>query len=132
MNNKDYLKFYNFILTTINQYNAGDCFQLIKILRQKPELQYFVKLGYNGELMTQTIVRLVRNLAIDDLIVAKSQPMAFLGNNYIIQGLTTKGHNYLAVINEPKAWRKVKQALHDEGIPLTPQSASRFMTKLFF
>lgn len=72
MNNKDYLKFYNFILTTINQYNAGDCFQLIKILRQKPELQYFVKLGYNGELMTQTIVRLVRNLAIDELIVAKS------------------------------------------------------------
>lgn len=132
MNNDDYLKFYNLILTTINADHINDCFQLIELLRQNPELQYFVNLGYDGELLVQTIVRTVRNLANDELIVAKPSPMAFIGTNYSIEGLTTKGHNYLAVISEPKAWRKIKQALHDEGIPLTPQSASRLMTKIFF
>lgn len=132
MNNEDYLKFYNLLLKLINYQNYPTSLELVKDLHSIDDIQYFVSKGFNGDRMKQAINRTLANLVDDGLVRANRTPVSFYGAIFSFDGLTTKGHNYLAVIEEPKAWRKIKNALHDEGIPLTPQSASRFMTKLFF
>lgn len=130
MNNKDYTSLYNELLKGINKYDAGDNLSLIRSISNNSLFRSLID-KYGKARISKEITRALLNMKEDGLIRATVKPVQSLHYLITFNGLTTAGHNYLSVILEPRAMRKVKEALHSEGIPLTPQSVSRFIGKLF-
>lgn len=131
MNNDDYTDLYNLLLKGINEYDPYDNQQLVKQIDGHQGFAPFLN-KYDDIRLSKEINRALLNMREDKLIRASVTPVKMGYYIFIFNGLTSEGHKYLSVISEPKAWIKVKQALHDEGIPLTPQSASKFIGKVFF
>lgn len=127
MNNKEYTKLYNLILNSINDFHLSDSNSFFNLVENnKIDVSTF-----NNKFIYEDIINIFENLIIDKMI--KGEKIDFIdGPFFRISGLTTKAYNYLATISQPKALVKIKQALHDEGIPITPTSISRFAGKLFF
>lgn len=50
---------------------------------------------------------------------------------FTFDGLTTKGHNYLAVANTPKAWRNLKKHLMKQGFHLHHQALANLLENYF-
>lgn len=132
MDKKVYFELYNTTLKLFaeNYFSTSDSFgdylskneKVIKLSDKFPE-------KYPTNIILDNVIA---NLVEDGLIRGKLESMVS-HDYYIFYGqLTTKGINYLSVINSNTALEKVRNALHDEGIPLTPASASKFMGKVFF
>lgn len=133
MNNEDYTELYNLLLNGLNKYDCSDNLQLFNKLKAENKWDVFLAMHDISEnRLAKEINRVLLNMKDDGLIRASVTPVKIGQYIFTFDGLTTKGHNYLAAVNAPKAWRKIKMALHDEGIPLTPQSAGKVMGKLFF
>lgn len=132
MNNEDYTKLYNTLLNGINKYDCSDNGQLIAQMSKAGAFEYFFSNLNLGEVrLSKEINRALLNLKEDGMIRATVTPIKLGQYIFTFDGLTTKGHNYLAVANTPKAWRNLKKALDEAGIPLTPSSAGKFIGKLF-
>lgn len=131
MNNEDYTKLYNTLLNGINKYDCSDNAQLITQMKKSGAFEYFSNINLSDVRLRKEINRALLNLREDDMIRASVKPIKLGQYIFTFEGLTTKGHNYLAIVNTPKAWRKLKKALDEAGVPLTPSTAGKFIGKLF-
>lgn len=132
MDKEAYFELYNTTLKLFaeNHFSTSDSF---RDYLSKNEKVIKLRDNFPEKYPTNVILdNVITNLIEDGLIRGKLESVVS-HDYYIFYGqLTTKGINYLAVINSNTALEKIKKALHDEGIPLTPASASKFMGKVFF
>lgn len=132
VNNEDYTKLYNILIDGINKYDSSDNRQLVQKISETGAFNYFLSTINLSEIrLGKEINRALLNLKEDGMIRASVTPIKLGQYIFTFDGLTTKGHNYLAVVNTPKAWLRVKKALDEAGVPLTPSSAGKFIGKLF-
>lgn len=73
----------------------------------------------------------LENLIDDGLIKGKTTRTKF-GNVYLINHVTTIGRQFLQETEKPDFKQKLIDALKQEGIPLTPTNAIRFVMNLIF
>lgn len=133
MNNNVYTQFYNIVLNQINEIYPTKNKELIEKLQKNNKLKKLVlENNIDRTKILNEINQIILNLIDDEMIRATVTPVKIYGYLFNIEGLTTKGHEYLSAINTSKVWQKIKKSLHDEGIPLTPRMAFKQFSKLFF
>lgn len=130
MDNKQYTELYNALLNGINEDHPDNAQELVSSLVDKSTFDELLA-EFGKAQLTQAINETLTNLIEDGMIRAVITPTKIIPL-FSFRGVTSQGHKYLSVVNSPKAWLKIKNALRDEGIPLTPQSASRLMAKILF
>lgn len=132
MDSVNYTHLYNLILDYINTFDCRDNGMVKdRLLENQVPYQFKISCGLSENQFFVEANRAVLGLVEDKMIRATARAVY---SNYAIitiNGLTSKGHTYLAAVKVPKTMNKIKKILHDEGFPITPQSISKVVTRLF-
>lgn len=131
MNTEDYFKLYNLLLVTINDNHIINEVQLFKRLNADKSLKFLTK-KYTDNMINTFISNTLINMLDDGVLRGKATLTKAPGYIFIFTGLTTDGINYITTIKSNTMLNKLKKAIHDEGLPLTPNIALKFLGKLFF
>ncbi|MCG7196756.1 DUF2513 domain-containing protein [Pediococcus pentosaceus] len=126
----DYFTFYKLMLSTVEKTKVTDAYQLKEKLNYLPEILHIIKTKEDGILLSEQFQETLENLIDDGLIKGRTVKTKD-SNLYLIQGLSTTGHQYLKNLKNPKFLEKVKNVLKEEGLPVTPTSITRTIAKLF-
>lgn len=127
----DYFTFYKLMLSTVEKTKVTDGYQLKEKLNSLPEILHSIKTKEDGMLLSEQFQETLENLIDDGLIKGRTVKTKD-SNLYLIQGLSTAGHQYLKNLENPTFLNKLKNVLKEEGIPLTPTSITRAIAKLLF
>lgn len=124
LDSKTYLDLYNLIIVTINELNIRDEQQLLNALKSNGN---FLQLKLTEQDLYVTLAN-----SIDDGLVKGRYTFTTFGYVFVLRGLTSDGINYLKSINSNKIMSKIKKAIHEEGLPFTPNSISKILGKILF
>lgn len=119
-----YFDLCNLIVAAINSSNVKNEQQLLYILKSN---KLFLQMKVNEE----NIFLALSNLIDDGLIKGKYTFTTF-GYVFVLRGLTSDGMKYASATGSNKILTKIKKAIHDEGLPLTPNSALKVLGKILF
>lgn len=85
--------------------------------------------GTDSKLLVSTTLETLDNL-LDDNLIKGCRTNTKQGPIYFFDGLTTTGYQYLKSLEDPTFGEKLKSALKDEGVPMTPNAITKFIAKL--
>lgn len=129
----DYFDLYELVLKTVNTERPTDGFALIKDLEKlEPVKRTLLAIGDDRrarqDFTNDTIDTLV-NLISDGLIVGRITTTN-MGKLFIIDRLSTAGHQFLDALSKPAFKEKVKAALRAQGVPVTIAAITKAITAL--
>lgn len=126
-----YFEIYKISLKVINEFNP-DNFQ--SFINESSKLQAVSDLratASSDEELIKDFQDVVTNLMSDGLVRGDVIPTKS-GNIFLIEGLTTLGHQFLNNLEQDTFWNKLKSVAKEEGIPTTPTAITRTISKLLF
>lgn len=129
----DYFDLYELVLKTVNTERPTDGFALIKDLEKLESVKRtLLAIGDDRrarqDFTNDTIDTLV-NLISDGLIVGRITTTN-MGKLFIIDRLSTAGHQYLDALSKPAFKEKVKAALRAQVVPVTIATITKAITEL--
>lgn len=129
----DYFDLYELVLKTVNTERPTDGFALIKDLEKLESVKRtLLAIGDDRrarqDFTNDTIDTLV-NLISDGLIVGRITTTN-MGKLFIIDRLSTAGHQYLDALSKPAFKEKVKAALRTQVVPVTIAAITKAITEL--
>ena len=124
----DYFKLYRIVLSTIQSLSPETGQQLFDALSND---DYIIQeKSSNPNLVRETLI-VLDNLISDGLVNAKRTATKDVPL-YMIYGLSTSGQKVLAETWKPTFEETFKSYLKENGLPLSPQSVSKFIAQLIF
>lgn len=115
----DYFEMYLLVLTIISENRATDFDEIMRNLPPDQEISY------------NEIQDVVENL-IDDQMIKGKPTFTKFGNIYLIERVTTTGHEFLQGAKKPEFKQKLIDVIKQDGLPLTPANVVKFATNLIF
>lgn len=125
----NYFKLHQIILLTIQRTNPEKGQQLFDALSND---DYIIHEKNSNPNLVYEILNILDNLIDDGLINAKRTAVKGSMPIYEIHGLSTLGYKFLDETKKPTFNESVKNYLKENGLPLSPQSFSKFFAQLFF
>ncbi|QYU58171.1 hypothetical protein K1728_01800 [Weissella confusa] len=115
-----YFDLYTYILKVISENPIDDLDDLLQAL-----------LSDKKTINTVEVVEILQNLMTDGLVNGEVKKTK-MGNIYIINQVTTAGHQFLAETQNSEFRQKLIRLIKDQGIPLTPTNVIKFVMNLIF
>lgn len=129
----DYFDLYRLILEAAKTGQPTSNQELLDELQQIPEFaKYLSTVSDDKQAQADSIkdiFEVAENLIDDGLVRGHVATVKFGPKLLYIDGLTTMGRQYLTELVKPNFKQRLKVALLDEGVPLTPQAISKFIFK---
>ena len=126
----DYFRLYQIILETIRDKNPDSGQQLIIHLSDDPYLVQLRTSIPDAKLISE-ILCVLDNL-IDDGFVNARRTVSKDLTLYVIDGITTSGRKFLTESENLSFSKTFKKFLKENGLPLSPQSVSKFIAQVIF
>lgn len=124
----DYCKLYKTILSTIQKATPETGQQLFDALSYD---DYITQEKSSNPNLVQETLAVLDNLIADGLVNAKQTSTKNIPL-YSIYGLSTSGQKFLDEMKKPSFDEALKNYLKENGLPLSPQSISKFVSQLIF
>lgn len=126
----DYFDIYKIILETIKEHDSKNFQELLDdSYKNKKVKNYVDDKNKDNQILVKTFMHTLKNMIDDGLVLGKVIPTKGL-TLVQLDGLSTVGYDYLLKLKDDSFGGKLKTALKDEGIPMTPQSLTKFVAKL--
>lgn len=124
----DYFKLYKTILSTIQEASPKDGQQLFDALSNN---DYIIQEKSSNQSLVRETLNALDNLIADGMVNAKRTPTKS-APIYEIYGLSTAGQKLLNETKKPSFDEVLKGYLKENGLPVSPQSISRFVAQVIF
>lgn len=128
----DYFELYKTCLKVIAEKHPKQTQDFMKLMNDEAIIKSELEKGVSSDILVQATFEVLDNITDDRLVKAIKHKTKMEGTIYLFDGLSTTGHQYLVSLNDPTFKEKLKSALKDEGIPLTPTTITKFIAKLTF
>lgn len=128
----DYFDAYKIILETIKNEDPQDFQNLLNCLYKNKKVKKYVDdNSTDDQIIIKTFMHILKNMINDGLVLGN---ITHTKQVTLIQldGLSTVGYSYLTRLKDKKFAGKLKLALKNEGIPITPQSITKFLAQMIF
>lgn len=129
MDTKEYFDLYELVLSRISEERPNDFDKLLIGLEYEFEINNLIE-KFGPKKTVRIIDETVGNL-IDDKLIKGTSVSTKDGNFYLLEGLTTKGYEYLSVLENDSLKNKAIKYLKDEGLPETPGQIVKAISRLF-
>lgn len=126
----DYFELYRTCLKVIAEKNPEQTQDFMRMMNNEPIIKTELKKGISSKSLVQATFEVLDNLTDDGLVKASKRKTKMEGTIYLFNGLSTTGHQYLESLNDSTFKEKLKSALKDEDVPLTPTAITKFIAKL--
>ena len=124
----DYFKLYRIVLSTIQEASPEDGQQLFNALSSN---DYIIQEKSSNPNLVRETLTVLDNLIADGLVNAKRTATKDVPL-YTRYGLSTLGQKFLTEARKPTFEETFKSFLKENGLPLTPQSVTKFIAQLIF
>lgn len=123
----DYFELYRVVLATINGSNPETAQQLFNFLSCT---EYVMNEKDKNTNLAKDTLLVLDNLIDDGLVNGHRTVTKLDPPQYMLNGLTTAGQNYLLNFSDKATTDKLKAYLKENGIPTTIQSISKCIAQL--
>lgn len=126
----DYFELYKTCLKIIAERHPDQTCDFMEIMKDEDIIVSELSKGTDSRLLVLATFQVLDNLIDDSLIKASKQLSKTHDPIYMFYGVSTTGYQYLKSLEDPMFSEKLKTALKNEGIPMTPNAITKFIAKL--
>lgn len=128
----NYFDVYKIILETIKNDNPQDFQSLLNCLYKDKKVKKYVDDDKtDNQVLIKTFMHTLKNMINDGLVLGNITPTKQV-TLIRLDGLSTVGYTYLIKLKDKKFTGKLKSTLKSEGVPMTPQSLTKFLAQMIF
>jgi len=126
----DYFELYKTCLKINAERHPDQTYDFMKMMNNEDIVVSEISKGTDSRLLVLATFEVLDNLIDDGLIKARKIITKTEDPTYFFNGVSTTGYQYLKSLEDPLFGEKLKSALKDEGVPMTPNAITKFIARL--